>query len=342
MQLLLILSKKTANIVLLALTIAAAALISCNNDGIYRTDEGAIWATQYHIKYKAPRPMTDSIISTLRRVEMSVSAFNDSSIVSRINRNEPVTADSLFVKVFTGSQTVNRLSRGAFDPTLSPLIELWGFGRNRHLTAAPSDSLVRQTMGYVGIAECSIGTKHEIKKKHPLTQFNFSAIAKGLACDEVGRMMQRNGITDYMIEIGGEVALHGLNERGGKWRLSVDAPVTDASDPAAHHRLAMIDVTSCGVATSGNYRNYHEVKGKTVGHTINPVTGYPTDNGCLSATVIAPDCMMADALATSCMVMNPDSALTMIERLPDTEVLMVMAGTPYKTVTSKGFPNLHN
>ncbi|MBP3890068.1 MAG: FAD:protein FMN transferase, partial [Muribaculaceae bacterium] len=88
--------------------------------------------------------------------------------------------------------------------------------------------------------------------------------------------------------------------------------------------------------------NYHEVKGKTVGHTISPVTGYPTDNGCLSATVIAPDCMMADALATSCMVMNPDSALTMIERLPDTEVLMVMAGTPYKTVTSKGFPNLHN
>lgn len=286
--------------------------------------------------------MTDSILATLSRVEMSVSVFNDSSLVSRLNRNESSVADSILATVFEVSQVVNHLSHGAFDPTLGPLIELWGFGRNRQLLMTPADSLVKKTMEYVGIADCTIDTEHEIKKKHPLTQFNFSAIAKGLACDEVGRMMQRNGITDYMIEIGGEVALHGLNERGGKWRLSVDAPVTDASDPAAHHRLAMIDETSCGVATSGNYRNYHEVKGKTVGHTISPVTGYPTDNGCLSATVIAPDCMMADALATSCMVMNPDSALTMIERLPDTEVLMVMAGTPYKTVTSKGFPNLHN
>lgn len=341
-QLLLIQSKKTSARAFLALLIASITFSACTNSSIYRTDEGAIWATQYHIKYKAPRQMTDSILATLSRVEMSVSVFNDSSLVSRLNRNEPAVADSILATVFEGSKTVNRLSHGAFDPTLGPLIELWGFGRNRQISMTPADSLVTKTMEYVGIADCTIDTKHEIKKKHPLTQFNFSAIAKGLACDEVGRMMQRNGITDYMVEIGGEVNLHGFNERREKWRLSVDAPITDEAEPAAHHRLTIIDVTDCGVATSGNYRNYHHVSGHAVGHTISPMTGYPVDNGCLSATVIAPDCMMADALATSCMAMNPDSAMTMIESLPDTEVLMVLAGTPYKTVTSKGFPKLHN
>ncbi len=342
MQLLLILSKKNAATLLLTLLILSSSLCSCMTDGIYRTDEGAIWATQYHIKYKAPRQMTDSILATLRHVEMSVSVFNDSSLVSRLNHCGSLTADSILAKVFNGSKEVNSLSNGAFDPTLGPLIELWGFGRNRSITQTPPDSLITKTLQYVGIAQCSIDSCGIIRKKHPLTQFNFSAIAKGLACDEVGLMMQRNGITDYMIEIGGEVALSGNNERGEKWRLSVDAPLTDENNPAAHHRLTMIDVTDCGVATSGNYRNYHEVSGHTIGHTISPATGRPVDKGCLSATVIAPDCMMADALATACMAMQPDSAMVMIEGLPHTEVMMVLPGNPYRTVTSKGFPELHH
>lgn len=204
----------------------------------------------------------------------------------------------------------------------------------------PDERAITQTMDYVGIAQCSIDDKMFITKKHPLTQFNFSAIAKGLACDEIGWMMQRNGITDYMVEIGGEVVLRGQNEQGQKWKLSLDAPIADENNPSSHRRLAMIDVTDCGVATSGNYRNYHKVDEQIIGHTISPLTGRPIDNGCLSATVVAPDCMMADALATSCMAMNPDSAMAMIERLPNVEALIVLPGKPYTVITSKGFPEI--
>ncbi len=341
MQLLLRLARKCHICLWLALY-AAHTLSSCTTEAIYRSDEGAIWATEYHIKYKSPRQMTDSIIMTLRRVEMSVSVFNDSSLVSRLNRAESLAADSILAKVFKGSVTVSRLSHGAFDPTVAPLVELWGFGRNRQIHEAPTEEAIAQALEYVGIAQCSIDDEMVITKKHPRTQFNFSAIAKGLACDEVGRMMRRNGITDHMIEIGGEVALNGHNEQGNKWKLSVDAPITDDKNPSAHYRLAMIDVTDCGIATSGNYRNYHNVGGQTIGHTISPATGHPIDNGCLSATVIAPDCMMADALATSCMAMHPDSAMAMIESLPDVEALIVLPGEPYSVITSQGFPEIHH
>lgn len=321
--------------------IVTLILSACSQQPIYRSDEGAIWATEYHIKYKAPRQMTDSILATLQKVEMSVSVFNDSSLVSRLNRSNAITADSILSKVFIGSQEVNRMSNGLFDPTLGPLIELWGFGRNHSLTEAPSDSMINQALEYVGIAGCTISADGTITKKHPLTQFNFSAIAKGLACDEIGRMLRRNGITDYMVEIGGEVAVSGTNPHGAKWRLSVDAPMTDESSPASHHRLTMIDVTDCGVATSGNYRNYHHIEGATVGHTISPLTGRPTDSGCLSATVIAPDCMTADALATSCMAMAPDSAVAMIESIHGASALLILPGNPYTIVTTGDFPPLH-
>lgn len=285
--------------------------------------------------------MTDSILATLHRVEMSTSVFADGSLVSRLNSEESLQADSLLAKVFKKSQSINGLSNGAFDPTLGPLIELWGFGRSHDIASPPTDSIIAATMAYVGIAQCSIDTSLTITKKHPLTRFNFSAIAKGLACDEVAQMMQRNGITDYMIEIGGEIVVNGHNEQGRDWKISVDAPVTDENAPASHHRLTMIEVTDCGIATSGNYRNYHKLSGRTFGHTISPVTGRPVDNGALSATVIAPDCMTADALATSCMAMNPDSAMAMIERIPDTEVLLVLPGDPYSVVTSPGFPTFN-
>lgn len=345
MQLMLTSSKRTLypcltvlyGILFMLLTTTAG----CSHSPTYHSDEGAIWATEYHIKYKAPRQMTDSILSTLRHVEMSVSVFNDSSLVSLLNRSSSVTADSILSRLFIASQRINRLSNGLFDPTLGPLIELWGFGRNHSLSATPSDSMISHALEYVGIAECSISADGKITKKHPLTQFNFSAIAKGLACDEIGMMLRRNGITDYMIEIGGEVAVSGHNPHGEKWRLSVDAPMTDESSPATHHRLTVIDVTDCGVATSGNYRNYHHIDGSTVGHTLSPVTGRPTDSRCMSATVIAPDCMTADALATSCMAMTPDSALTMVESINGASALLVLPGSPYTIVTTQGFPQLH-
>ncbi len=308
---------------------------SCSVPPTYRSAEGAVWNTTYHITYRADRDLRDSVLAVMRMVERSLSPFADSSLVSRINRGEEVAADSLLRRIFAASQDVCRSSGGAFDPTVAPLVNLWGFGY-RPGDPEPTQEDIDSLLAFVGMDSCRIADDGRVVKKHPSTEFNFSAITKGYGCDLVGEMLRRNGCTDYMVEIGGEIALSGKNPRDEEWRIMVDAPVSGDS-AVIHEKLAIISLTDCGVATSGNYRNYRETGSGRAWHTISPVTGRPALTDLLSATVIAPDCMMADALATSCMAMPADSALRMIEALPDTEALLVTADT---VLTTGGFPEM--
>lgn len=317
---------------------AALAVGSCADSGSYRRSEGAVWNTTFHICYRGPRQLDDSIHAVMKRVEMSLSPFNTGSLVSRLNRGENVAVDENFRQVFEMSKRVNEISGGAFDPTAAPLINLWGFGY-AGTSSEPSAEMIDSVRQYVGIGQCHIDNNSLVRTRTGTT-FNFSAVAKGYGCDEVARMLARNGCADYMVEIGGEIAVAGVNQRGEKWNIMIDAPVYTLD--GSHSRMAVIEVTGCGVATSGNYRNYRDTPSGRIGHTINPSTGYPVDTSTLSATVIAPTCAMADAVATACMVLPAAEAMAMVEREPGLECLLVVAADDgaQEVATSSGFPAL--
>ncbi len=326
---------KTSFKIILALVVGPMLMLGagCGRPKVYRTADGAVWNTTYHITYRASVDLHDSIRAVMRGVEASLSPFSKSSLISRVNRGEAVVADTLMIRVLTESRRVWELSGGAFDPTVSPLINLWGFGYKPG-DPEPSQAKIDSLLPLVGIGECHISASGEVVKKAPGTEFNFSAITKGYGCDLVGEMLARNGATDYMVEIGGEIALRGSNPRGEKWRIMVDAPVEGADGPV-HEELAVVALTDCGVATSGNYRNFRETGEGRAWHTISPVTGRPAHTDILSATVVAPTAMLADALATACMASRATDALAMMRRIPDAEALLVTADTLLRT---PGFP----
>lgn len=291
----------------LATATATAALLlaeGCSPRKEWRRESGAVWNTTYNITYRADRDMTDSIQGIFRQVENSLSPFNPSSLISRINRGETAQTDSLIRGVFGISQDVWLRSGGKFDPTVSPVVNLWKFGYTGKVGSdqswEPTPAQLDSAMRFVGLGDCSVSAAGMMEKKHPSTTFNFSAVTKGYACDLIGEMLRRNGGEDYMVEIGGDVAVAGVNPRGGRWRLQVDAPVVSADKPV-HEAMRVMEVTDCGIATSGNYRNYHQSSRGRVGHTIDPVSGQPVESDILSVTVVAPTCGQADAWATAAM-----------------------------------------
>lgn len=324
------------------------AATSCRNKSEWRVAEGVVWHTTYRIVYLSPTNLDDSIREVMNRVEMSLSPFNPLSLISRINRGETDHADNMVDSVINISRQINRQSNGRFDPTVSPLVNLWGFGydhaaRERAQTDTAAEAfnvpqdLIDSALHLVGISECRV-TNGRVIKKHPATTFNFSAVTKGFACDEVARMLRRNNANDHMVEIGGEIAVGGLNRAGTPWHIQIDAPIS--SDPSRHKALKLISLTDCGIATSGNYRNFHDTRryGR-VAHIISPLTGRPVQTDVISATVIAPSAAIADAWATACMASQADSVLNTISTLPGIECLLVAnKGDSLVLIASKGFP----
>lgn len=316
--------------------ILIVSAVSCRHVAApYRTMDGAVWRTTYHIIYRSDKLLDDSIIETINSVDRSLSAFNTASIVAAVNRSDTAArADRRLRDVWQASRTVWEASEGRFDPTLGPAIKLWGFGPGK-LVADVNDRSIDSVRALVGFDGCRICPDGRVEKKHPRTEFNFSAIAKGYACDEVAGMLSRNGVTDYLVEIGGEIALCGKNSRGKPWRVMVDAP--SASDTARHTALAFIELTQGAVASSGNYRNYRDIKGKgRVGHTILPSTCLPAPQRLLSVTVTAPTCMLADALATACMTGDSTDARRLMARFP--EAACVIVADDSTVITCGNFP----
>lgn len=282
---------------------------SCRED--FFVSDGSTWGTTYHIVYRSAAPANDSIVAVMRKIDSSLSMFNPLSGVSRINDGTLDVPDALFRDVMDISRRVHTLSGGRFDPTVAPLVDLWGFGPSGP-GREPDSQAVAAALASVGLAGCRLDSIGTLVKKSPATRFDFSAVAKGYGVDCVADMLERNGCSDYLVEIGGEVAVAGLNPDGKPWRVQVDAP----SD-RLHHGLTVLTLGPArqAVASSGNYRNYRvDSAGNRYGHTIDPRTGYPVQTRVLAATVLAPSCGLADALATACMTMEPDSAMAMLER----------------------------
>ena len=237
--------------------------------------------------------------SVLKEVNSTFSIFDTTSMISRINAGENVPLNQDFAAVLTKSLDISQQTDGAFDCTIQPLIELWGFGRKNQKRVVPQNEIdsVKQFVGYGSVR----ATDSSVEKDDPRIQLNFNAIAKGFAVDKVADFLQAQGYKDCLVEIGGEVVARGT-KNGKSWRVGIQVP-TESSDGAIESRESF-ELQDRAVATSGNYRNYFEENGIRFTHILNPVTGKPEQTNLLSVTVIAPDCMTADAYATAFMVLG--------------------------------------
>jgi thiamine biosynthesis lipoprotein len=284
-------------------------------DKIYQHRDGFIFGTVYSVTYSNPesKDLSAAITRALDDVNNSLSMFNKQSTIAKVNNNEVVQLDSLFLTVWNVGQEVSRSTDGAFDMTVAPLVDLWGFGlKNREIvTDAEVDSL-RQYVGY-DLVQLEDGL---LRKTYPQMRIDAGAIAKGYACDVVADTLEAYGCTDFCIEIGGELVVKGLNSKGVNWHIAINKPVEDSTCVNSEIQ-EVVELTNCGMATSGNYRNYYELDGKRYSHTIDPRSGYPVRHNLLSATIVAPDCMTADAWATACMVAGLDKAKEWIEAYDD-------------------------
>lgn len=315
-------SKKTARWGFLLLLIAGTVYAIRTNRNIpFRHNEGMIFGTTYHITYQCDSDLHEDIRNEMEKVNASLSPFNPRSIISAVNRNEDALPDSMFTEVFVLAERISEATDGAFDITIAPLVNAWGFGfeHNDRITPDRVDSL----LAFVGYRNVSM-EDGRIVKRDPRTILDCSAIAKGYGCDVVARLLARRGVRNYMVEIGGEIVAHGQSPRRKPWQIGINQPVEDSLN--INGKLeTILNATDIAMATSGNYRNFYYKDGKKFAHTIDPHTGYPVQHSLLSSTVLAPDCAVADAYATAFMVMGLDSAKQIAERHPELMVYFIYA-----------------
>lgn len=287
----------------------------------YQHDKGQVFGTFYHITYQNDTSLNNDILAELAKVDSALSMFNDKSIISRINRGEDVKTNEMFDTVFNLAENIADNTNGAFDITVAPLVNAWGFGfkTGNPPTKAAIDSL-RSIVGYKKVTL----RNNRITKTDPRVMLDCSAIAKGYGCDVVAHLLQRHGIENYMVEIGGEVVTHGISEKRLPWKIGVTKP-TDDSLAVDKELQTVLNVKNMAMATSGNYRNFYYKNGKKYAHTIDPKTGYPVQHNILSATVLAKHCAEADAYATSFMVMGLDGAKKTLENHPELMAYLIYA-----------------
>lgn len=307
---------------LLALVVGTVWVIRTQDDTPYQHDEGEIFGTFWHATYQSERNLRPEIEAELRKVDASLSPFNPSSVIARVNRGEDVAVDGMFRDVFTLAQRISEDTGGAFDITVAPLVNAWGFGTKGRRT--PTQAAIDSLRQMVGWRKVSLRDGHVVKQD-PRVQLDCSAIAKGYGSDRVARLLRHSGITNYMIEIGGEIVTSGNSPRRLPWKIGVTKP-TDDTLAAGQELQTVLNVTDKAMATSGNYRNYRFVAGRKYAHTIDPKTGRPVQHSLLSATVLAADCATADAYATAFMVMGIGKAEELLRRHPELMACLIYAG----------------
>ena len=298
----------------LALLIIGTVLIAMQQRSMpYQHDEGMVFGTVYNITYQYDSDLKQDIEAELQKVDNSLSPFNKGSIISKVNRNENPEVNDMFADVFTLAEEVSAQTGGAFDITVAPLVNMWGFGTKQF--HRPDKESVDSLMKFVGFNKISLKNKHVVKQD-PNIQLDCSGIAKGYGCDVVARFLRSKGIKNFMVEIGGEVVTSGNSEKRVPWKIGVTKP-TDDSLQENQELQTVLNVTDKAMATSGNYRNFYVEGGKKFAHTIDPHTGYPVQHSLLSSTVLAHDCATADAYATSFMVLGIDKAKEVLKKHPE-------------------------
>ena len=293
---------------------------ACTRPKAYRVNEGWIFGTTYRIVYDAEGDKHEEIKALLQLFNASLSTFDSSSVITRFNRsNTGVRADSFFRTVVEAGLRISEQSEGAFDMTVAPLVNAWGFGFEQKEKISPAliDSLrLRVGMAYLWWQGDSL------LKGDPRIMLDASAIAKGYGVDVVASFLAAQGCTNYLVEIGGEVVTGGLNAKGLPWRIGVDRPAEQTGSVTGDYQF-VLGLSNRALATSGNYRNYYVEDGKKYAHTIDPRSGYPASHSLLSATVLAPTCMEADAWATAFMVLGVEASKALLSDLPELDVCFI-------------------
>jgi len=307
------------------LTIAVfSILLGCGNTpSKYIYNKGFIYGTMYSIVYESPDSIDfqDEITEKLNEYTMMFSTYEKESIISKINNNEPTQLSPEFITCFNRAMEISEITHGAFDITAGPMVNAWGFGpeTKKTMTQEKIDSLISITGYHMVKLENGV-----IIKKNPNMKLDMSAIAKGYTVDLIGIFLAEKHCKNYMVEIGGEVVAKGKNERGKTWTIGITKP--DENDPFGNSEIqAKVSLPDHALATSGNYRNFYIENGKKYAHTIDPKTGYPVQHSLLSSTVLADNCMTADAFATAFMVMGVEAGKEIVEQNPEIDVYFVYA-----------------
>lgn len=280
---------------LLFIACSLLLLVSCAQKE-YRQNTNFVFGTIYNITYQSDRDLQQEIEAELMKVDGEFSMFNPQSTVARINSGDStVERSEMFNEIYQLALTVSKETDGAFDITVAPLVNAWGFGFKHEQLPTPEqvDSLLQLR-----------------------NQMDFSAIAKGYGCDVVARLLESHGIHNYMVEIGGEVVVSGKNAKGDDWHIGITKPTEDSLNVEGEMQT-VLSITDHAMATSGNYRNFYYQGGRKYAHTIDPRTGYPVQHSLLSATVLAENCATADAYATSFMVLGVEGAKAVLARHPE-------------------------
>lgn len=295
------------------LIIGTVLIVRKQHNMPYIHNQGMVFGTVYSIKYQNDKDLQKEIEAELKKVDNSLSTFNKQSVISKINRNEDVKADGMFAEVFSLARRISDETGGAFDITVAPMVNLWGFGfKSGTMPSAHSIDSLRSIVGYKKVRL----EGRRIVKDDKRTMLDCSAIAKGYGTDVVARFLKTKGIENFMVEIGGEVVTSGVSEARVPWRIGVTKP-TDDSLSVNNEVQTVLNVTNKAMATSGNYRNFYYKNGRKYAHTIDPKTGYPVQHNILSATVLADNCATADAYATAFMVLGLEGSKAVLDRHPE-------------------------
>lgn len=311
--------------------------IKCSPPAAYFYNEGFIYGTIYHIIYEHPEgeDLHDAIKDELNKYNSIFSTYDSTSVISKVNNNEPAELHELFIECFKRSMEISEITGGAFDITAGPMVNAWGFGPEQRMQMTPGkiDSLKKIT-GYQKV-HLQDG---KVVKENPHMKLDMSAVAKGYTCDLIGQFLAKRGCENYMVEIGGEVVAKGINEKGRTWTIGISKPEESAFF-ASNDIQAKVKLPEHALATSGNYRNFYVEDGKRYAHTIDPKSGYPVQHSLLSSTVLADNCMDADAFATAFMVLGLEKSIEIANSLPEIKVYFIYSGEEGKNqiYMSEGF-----
>jgi thiamine biosynthesis lipoprotein len=281
---------------------------------------GRTMGTTYSVKYRpaqdAPslKAMQIEVDALLAEINHTMSTYDEESELSRFNRTRTtdwVSVSASLRAVLKTALEIGAQSEGAFDITVGPLVNLWGFGPEFHPDRIPLETDIAAARARSGLDKVTLSeTQPAIRKHRPDVFLDLSGIAKGYGVDQVAELMTAHGIEHYMVEIGGEVRVRGLKEQDTPWRIAIEKPL-----PGERSVQTMLALSDIALATSGNYRNFFEIAGRRYSHAIDPATGWPVDNHLVSVTVLADTSMRADAWATAFQVLGPERGMAIAERL---------------------------
>jgi thiamine biosynthesis lipoprotein len=293
--------------------------------------EGRTMGTTYHITVvtgglKGISGLKEKIDARLNEINHVFSTYMSDSEISRFNAlnkaGEKFRVSDDFIQVLKVGRKIHQLSEGAWDGTVNPLVDLWGFGPTPRETKMPAAGAIEERLDRIGFDRIQIIAPNFIVKHSAGITLDLNSIAKGFAVDQVSQLIAAGGFEDYLVEIGGEVYAAGLRKDGKKWRIGINKPQKDAE---INEVYKVVSLSNKAFATSGDYRNFFEIDRVRYSHVIDPRTGYPVANGIVGVSIIANNCTLADGLATAIMVMGVEKGIPLVNRIDNVEGLIVVA-----------------